>query len=199
LLVVGLLKLRWVLLLLLLLLLPMVVVRAVLLLVLRVVLLRLVLVLRAVLLLVLLRLVLVMALVPGRVVADIVVSLTIISLIVREYRKGRSTRTPVVGLAMRSWRRDYFLASMVESPETTLRRGREATRVGVRGRYRTARWCRPIIVVARFLVLASTSFFVSTSLFETQKSCNVAVITRPTPRAKKVVAATSAAASPRLV
>jgi hypothetical protein len=164
LLVVGLLKLRWVLLLLLLL--SMVVVRTVLLLVLRVILL-LVLVLRAVLLLVLLLLLLVVALVPGGVVADIVVSLTIISLIVREYRKGRSTRTPVVGLAMRSRRRDYFLASMVESTETTLLRGREATRVGVRGCYRTAWWCGATIIIARFLVLASTSFFVSTSLFET--------------------------------
>jgi hypothetical protein len=170
---VGLLKLRWVLLLLVLV--PMVLVGAVLLLVLRVVLLLvllrvllLVLVLRAVLLLVL-RLVLVVALVPGGVVADIVVSLTIVSLIVRENRKGWSTRTPLVGLAMRSRRRDYFLASMVESPETStaLLGGREATRIGVGGCYGAARWCGATIVVARFLVLASTSFFVSTSLFET--------------------------------
>jgi hypothetical protein len=73
-------------------------------------------------------LLLVVALVPGGVVADIVVSLTVISLIVREHRKWRSTRTPVVGLAMRSRRRDHFLASMVESPETTaLLRWRETT------------------------------------------------------------------------
>jgi hypothetical protein len=204
LLLVGLLELRWVLLSMVV---GLVVLLVVLVIVLLVVLMLLLLLLVVVLLLVRVLLVvvllLVVALVPDRVVADIVVSLTIISLIMREHRKRRTTRTPVVGLAMRSWRRNYFLASVVESSETTaLLRGREAARVGVGSCHRTMRRLRSAIVVAIILaiilVLASTSSFVSTSLFVTQKGCYVAVITRPTPRAKKVVA-TSATASPRLV
>jgi hypothetical protein len=154
------------------------------------------------LVLLLLLLLLVVMLVPGGILADIVISLTIVPLIVRKDREGWATRTPVVGLTMRSGRRDHFLASVVESPEATalLLRRREATRVGVRGCCdRTARRSgAAVIAVAIVVVTASTGFLVTTSFFITRKGCYVAEITRPTTRAKKVFAA-RATGGPRLV
>lgn len=97
-------------------------------------------------------------------------------------------------MTVRCWWGHYFLACMVESTETTTLWSNRTTLI-VRSMWGSWRLAR-IMVRLRLVVSTGTDFFVSTCLFVTQKSCDIANITRPSSWTNKWFAASAAAMAP---